>query len=925
MANFFQRLLRPSHRPPTKAGPPRLVLAAFGKHPGWNDHIPGIGMETEALAQLKQVMYVTGIGGRIDAGAWTGLAAEKRLEGFDHTFLWVRGGQIITGCLFSSPDGLRRREYPMVLCVDGGGASAGFILPPAQSELDRLRVACRATSSAEQVTTECRLAQDRLRGILAGPASSLPPTVALPSESRRRFLEHRDLGPDRIGLLRALHELGAYGDPARPAATGPGAKVRSCHLRLPRAADSLNSTLLLWAEFFGSAVSASTSLLLLARTGVDWLDVIIGEPISDDFFCLQASLTALPLASQIPYDLTPELKPRLQALEAKFLRPDASAMVATPGSGAVPSPATNAAVGQPSPRRGLNLVIVLVVAVVVVAGGLVVWLFTGNNTSPSETKRLAAASNSVPTNGGAALTKPAAAEGTGDERAREAARVKVEAEGKRLAEAKRVTEANATPVPTNQAAAKATNELSPKAASQPQTVVETQPAPAEAKPVTNAILTAVSQLTNSAAGQGGNNAVPPVAVKAVEDEKAQARARENDADLAQIALAQGNYDRVLELGQKWSGVERFTALLQLAATETNQLGQVKAFLLAGNYNPILTNRLPENPKFKAIWTAADGEKRLLDQANAEFACGDYAFLQRPEVQALEAKPPFRKLLADGSAEAGQLIKAKELQAANQPQAAKDFIAPLKIQKPPFVKIQLWATGELVRLAGEQQESQAAKSLFEQADYAGALALCQKYSGLPVFDGLVRSINEEQQILVDTRKKFTAGDYSYVKELATRTYRTKPPFSELLRKGSEEQATLGELEKLKQAGDWQALPGKLSALPAAVSGKPPFEDLRIWAGAKADAQAELRKKDPVWLDAEFEKLLVWFNVVPSTSPRIQSPEARKQKMLGAIGPQKDVYLREVQRLEEEYKKGGWLTQNDREKYLKELKKTITYWE
>ncbi len=925
MANFFQRLLGPSRRPVTKTGPPRLVLAAFGKHPGWNDHIPGIGMETEALAQLKQTMYVSGIGGRIDAGAWTGLAEEKRLEGFDHTFLSVRGGQNITGCLFSSADGLRRREYPMVLCVDGGGANAGFILPPAQSELDRLRVACRATASAEQVTTECRLAQDRLRGILAGPSSTLPPTVALPSEIRRRFLEHRDLGPDRIGLLRALHELGAYGDPARPVATGPGAKVRSCHLRLPRAADSLNGSLLLWAEFFGCAVSASTPLLLLTRAGVDWLDVIIGEPISDDFFCLQASLTALPLASQIPYDLTPELKPRLQAIEAKFLRPDTSSLLATPVAGAVPSPATNAGVSQTPPRRGLNLVIVLVVAVLVLAGGLLVWLFTGNNTSPSDAKRLAAASNSVPANGVPAPTQPAASEGTGDERAREAARLKVEAEGKRLAEAKRVAEANAAAVTTTKNEANPKTELPPKAASQPQAVVETKPLQAEAKPGSNAIVAAESQFTNPAAGQGGKDAAPPAAVKPVEDEKAQARARENDADLAQIALAQGNYDRVLELGQKWPGVERFTALLQLAATETNQLVQVNAFLLAGNYNPILTNRLPENPKFKAIWTAADGEKRLLDQANAEFAGGDYAFLQRPEVQALEAKPPFRKLLADGSAEAGQLIKAKELQAANQPQAAKDFIAALKIQKPPFVKIQQWATGELVRLAGEEKESQLAKSLFEQADYAGALALCQKYSGLPVFDGLVRSVNEEQQVLVDTRKKFTAGDYSYVKELASRAYRTKPPFSELLRQGSEEQATLGELEKLKQAGDWQALPGKLGALPAAVSGKPPFEDLRNWAGAKADAQAELRKKDPVWLDAEFEKLLVWFNIVPSTSPRIQTPEARKQKMLGAIGPQKDVYLREIQRLEDEYKKGGWLTQNDREKYLKELKKTITYWE
>jgi hypothetical protein len=32
---------------------PKLSLAAFGKHPGWDDHIPGIGVETEGLANLK--------------------------------------------------------------------------------------------------------------------------------------------------------------------------------------------------------------------------------------------------------------------------------------------------------------------------------------------------------------------------------------------------------------------------------------------------------------------------------------------------------------------------------------------------------------------------------------------------------------------------------------------------------------------------------------------------------------------------------------------------------------------------------------------------------------------------------------------------------------------------------------------------------
>src|ERR1700720_3197988 len=83
-------------------GEPRFTLAAFGKHVGWDDHMTGIGIETDFLARVKQVLYVGGIGGQIDAGAWEKLDFEKRDEGFDHTFLWLTPGHAILGRLWSS-------------------------------------------------------------------------------------------------------------------------------------------------------------------------------------------------------------------------------------------------------------------------------------------------------------------------------------------------------------------------------------------------------------------------------------------------------------------------------------------------------------------------------------------------------------------------------------------------------------------------------------------------------------------------------------------------------------------------------------------------------------------------------------------------------------------------------------------------------
>ena len=72
-----------------------------------------------------------------------------------------------------------------------------------------------------------------------------------------------------------------------------------------------------------------------------WLDLLVGEPVSDDFFCLQASLKALPLTSEIPYDIAPELQANLNVLETKFVGAPAPSPAITIASTAkvVPVPA----------------------------------------------------------------------------------------------------------------------------------------------------------------------------------------------------------------------------------------------------------------------------------------------------------------------------------------------------------------------------------------------------------------------------------------------------------------------------------------------------------------------------------------------------------------------------------------------------------
>src|SRR2546430_11297502 len=94
MKEILRRLVGAGGRSASEAAQPRLTLAAFGKHPGWDDHLPGIGVDTETLARVKQVLYVSGIGGQIDSGVWGEVEAEKRQGGIDHTLLLLNPGPV---------------------------------------------------------------------------------------------------------------------------------------------------------------------------------------------------------------------------------------------------------------------------------------------------------------------------------------------------------------------------------------------------------------------------------------------------------------------------------------------------------------------------------------------------------------------------------------------------------------------------------------------------------------------------------------------------------------------------------------------------------------------------------------------------------------------------------------------------------------
>ncbi|NQU75273.1 MAG: hypothetical protein HQ546_03025, partial [Planctomycetes bacterium] len=134
------------------AGDKGLFLAAFGKHPGWDDHVEDLGMETDRLVAVKRSLYSGGIAGNIDSGAWDALEGAKGLHGYHHEFIWLSEDDLVVGRMWSSRDGKGRTKYPLVVCAHCRNLATEWVLENILPRLEEIEGECRQTTSAEEVT-----------------------------------------------------------------------------------------------------------------------------------------------------------------------------------------------------------------------------------------------------------------------------------------------------------------------------------------------------------------------------------------------------------------------------------------------------------------------------------------------------------------------------------------------------------------------------------------------------------------------------------------------------------------------------------------------------------------------------------------------------------------------------------------------------
>jgi hypothetical protein len=297
---------------------PRLFLGAFGKHPGWDDHLDDIGLETMSLVLAKQRLYVEGIGGQLNAGAWDRLPEDQRLPGFGHIFLWRRNGQSIYGRLWASSDRKKRARYPMVVCAQTAIPSLDWGFEQVFPRLEAIEAACCATASAEEVRALLHAEREALREAANAQAEveAAPPTDEETSPPPLPLTEpdgEMTADPDMQtmeGTLRILHDVrNQWGDYAPG---GPGVRdgVSPRELRLSVWPEPPMAALRRWTDLFETLLAPETPLLLLLPLSGDWLDAIVGEPVSESFFSLRANAAALPPADAAPRDLNPGWRQR---------------------------------------------------------------------------------------------------------------------------------------------------------------------------------------------------------------------------------------------------------------------------------------------------------------------------------------------------------------------------------------------------------------------------------------------------------------------------------------------------------------------------------------------------------------------------------------------------------------------------------------
>jgi len=298
---------------------PFINLGAFGKHPGWDDHIDDLGLESSQLINAKRIFYVQGMSGNIDSGAWDHLSDDDQLKQFRHVFAWRVGDDLIIGRLWSSSDGKGRKRYPMIVCAHCGGVPMAWAFAQILPMLEKVESQCMAATSASTVRSIVDRAREELRSLTTRPdaAGRDGADSAIFPNPLATLATRPEMGSELKGLLAILYQVERELAPFRPHSKNDRSlQVAPRHLRVPACAPTADEAMLLWLRFMLTQLDQNTPLCVIYPLEEQFVDLIVGEPTPTQLFCVRASTRKIPLTTEIPYNLDAEFISRSKGLIA---------------------------------------------------------------------------------------------------------------------------------------------------------------------------------------------------------------------------------------------------------------------------------------------------------------------------------------------------------------------------------------------------------------------------------------------------------------------------------------------------------------------------------------------------------------------------------------------------------------------------------
>jgi hypothetical protein len=292
----------------------RVIVAAFGKHPAWADFMDDVGLVTPDLVAVKR-LYMEGIEENI--GKWTELESRQPIIGFGHAFVWRKGRDVVAGRLWPSQDRQGRTSYPMVVCAHCRRVPIRWIYDRVLPCLASLETECQDSQSAVSVLARISACQGTLQTMLRTSHASEQELQEKP-DRLAQLLDYSGLGPGNEGLIRILYHIdrGMSAGVASPARRG--GYVRSADARVPASDSHVMEASILWTSLLRYQYGRGTSVLVIIPQQQTWIDILVGEPVPTQLYCLRASTEALPLTNTVLYNIGDEFAAKVKRKAESF-------------------------------------------------------------------------------------------------------------------------------------------------------------------------------------------------------------------------------------------------------------------------------------------------------------------------------------------------------------------------------------------------------------------------------------------------------------------------------------------------------------------------------------------------------------------------------------------------------------------------------